>query len=99
MLPSKTLDITNYTRIDDSQSYNGCINTYTYKAPIDGAYHFALESKGSPLAFSIKDKNGKSVDSLDFIKNKLGTKVELKAGKTYTISVYCATASGKRMSS
>ena len=98
LLPSKTLDITNYTRIDDAQTYNSCINTYTYKAPIDGAYYFALESKAAPLSFSIKDKNNKTIQSLDFVTSKLGAKVDLKGGETYTVSVGCAIASGNNRS-
>ena len=95
----KTVDITNYTRIDDSQSYNGCVNTYTYKAPYDGAYYFALESNGSALSYTIKDSNGKTIKSLDFVKEKLGAKVDLKANETYTVSVGCGTASGNTRSS
>lgn len=95
----KKPDITGYTRIDDTQSYNGCINTYSYKAPYDGAYYFALESRGSALSLDVKDSNGKSIKSLDFVTTKLGAKVDLKANETYTISVGCGTASGNTRSS
>ncbi|MBO7425305.1 MAG: hypothetical protein J6U23_06465, partial [Clostridiales bacterium] len=67
----KKPDITGYTRIDDTQSYNGCINTYSYKASYDGAYYFALESRGSALSLDVKDSNGKSIKSLDFVTTKL----------------------------
>lgn len=97
--PPKVLDITGYTKVEDSQPYLQCTRKYTYKAACDGVYYFALESFGSKLAYVIKDKDGNTVHDADFITKKIGSSVTLKGQETYSIYVYNGTTGGDNMSS
>ena len=92
-VPKAPVDITEYTEIEDFIAYSGNTCEYSYTAPRDGAYHFALESKDqqAPVRILIKDKNGKLVDDIDFVAKKVGAKSELIGGETYSVTVKTST--------
>ena len=79
-----TQDITGYGAVNDSIQYNDQSNYYTFTAPVDGYYRFAITDQKADTRFAIVVRDQYESKLMDVYS---GGNVSMEAGETYSIEV------------
>jgi hypothetical protein len=86
----ETVDISPFTKVEDSIEFKDQKNRYLFTAPRDGRYHFELSGmlSGTGAGLYVLNRLGETVGSKGYCENGSGVTLKgLKAGETYQVQV------------